>query len=67
MYKAPGHDGVHEFWFKRFSFIFHRLTQQPSKWLWKARILEWMTKEKITLIQKDHLPPKESSQAMKDQ
>ncbi len=51
--KTPGHDGIHGFWFKKFTSIHDRLALEMNKCLQRAHLLEWMTKERRTLIQKD--------------
>ena len=45
--------------------ICDRLAQQLSQWLEEARILEWMTKGKTNLIQKEPPPPKTHQQQLK--
>ena len=52
-WKAPGHDGIHGFWFKKFTFIHGRLALEMNRCLQAARVPEWITKGKTTLIQKD--------------
>ena len=52
-WKAPGHDGIHGFWFKKFTSILGRLALEMNRCLQDAHVLEWMTKGKTTLIQKD--------------
>ena len=49
-WKTPGHDG---FWFKISTFIHDRLALEMKRCLQGAHVSEWMTKAKITLIQKD--------------
>ena len=51
--KTPGHDGIHGFWFKRFTTIHDRLALEMSRYLQYAQVPEGMTKGKTTLIQKD--------------
>ena len=54
------HDSIHVFWFQKFSSIRDRLTLRMNICLEETDILEWMTKGKTTLIQKDpkkELPP----------
>ena len=48
-WKPPGLDGIHGFWFKKFTSIHDRLA--TDKCMQKTEIPEWMTK-KTTLIQK---------------
>ena len=52
-WKAPGHDGIHGFWFKKFTSIHGRLALEMNRCLQYAQVPEWMTKGKTTLIQKD--------------
>ena len=49
--KMSGHDGIHGFWFKKFTSIHDGL--EMNKCLQTAHVPEWMTKGKTTLIQKD--------------
>ena len=52
-WKAPGHDGLHGFWFKKFTSIHDRLALEMNRCLQDAQVPEWMTKGKTTLIQKE--------------
>ena len=52
-WKAPSHDGIHGFWFLKFTSIHDRLAIKMNRCLEETDISEWMTKGKITLIQKD--------------
>ena len=52
-WKTPGHDGIHGFWFKKFTSIYDRLALEMNKCLQTAYVPEWMTKGRNTLIQKD--------------
>ena len=52
-WKAPGHDGIHGFWFKKFTSIHDRLSLEMNRCLQDAHVPEWMTKGKTILIQKD--------------
>ena len=52
-WKTPDNDGIHGFWFKKFTSIHHRLALEMNKCLQGAHVPEWMTKGKIALIQKD--------------
>ena len=52
-WKIPGHDSIHKFCLKKFTFIHDRLAFELCKCLEETNILEWMTKAKIILIQKD--------------
>ena len=54
-WKSPGLDGIHGFWYKKFTSIYDRLAMEMNKCIQKTEIPEWMTKEKINLIQKDTL------------
>ena len=51
--KAPVHDGIHGFWFNKFTSIHRRLALEMNRCLQGAQVPEWMTKGKTTLIQKD--------------
>ena len=51
----PGHDGIHGFWFKKFTSIHDRLTLEMNRCQQGAHVPEWITKRKTTLIQKDPL------------
>ena len=42
--KMPGHDGIHRFWFKKFTSIQDRLAQEMNRCLRGAHVPEWMTK-----------------------
>ena len=48
-----GHDGIHGFWFKKFTFIHDRLALEINRTLQGAQVPEWITEGKTTLIQKD--------------
>ena len=52
-WETPGHDGIHGFWFKKFTSIHDRLVLEMNKCLQKAHVPDWMTKGRTTLIQKD--------------
>ena len=52
-WKTPGHDGIHVFWFRKFTSIHGRLALEMNRCLHGAQVPEWMTKGKTTLIQKD--------------
>ena len=49
----PDHDGIHGFWFKKFTSNHDRLTLEISRCLQGAQVPEWMTKGKSGLIQKE--------------
>ena len=49
----PGHDGIHGFWFKKFTSIHGRLPQEMNRCQQGEQVTDWMTKGKTTLIQKD--------------
>ena len=53
-WKAPGHNEIHGFWFKKFTSIHSRLALQMNRCLQGMQVPEWMTKGKTTLSQKDH-------------
>ena len=48
-----GLDGIHGFWFKKFTFIHDRLAIEMNRYLQEIDIPEWITKGMTTLIQKD--------------
>ena len=50
-WKAP--DGIHGFWFKKFTFMQGRLALEMNRCLQDAHAPEWTTKGKTTLIKKD--------------
>ena len=52
-WKTPGHDGIHGFWFKKFTSIHDRLVLEMNKCLQTAHVPNWMIKGRTTLIQKD--------------
>ena len=52
-WKTPGHDGIHGFWFKKFSFIHDILALEMNRCLHRSQVPEWMAKGKTTLIEKD--------------
>ena len=52
-WKAPGHDGIHGFWFKKLTSIHVTLALEINRCLQDTHVPEWMTKGKTTLIQKD--------------
>ena len=57
-WKAPGHDGIHGFWFKKFTSIHGRLSLEMNRCLQDVHVPESITKGKTTLIRKD--PRKET-------
>ena len=56
-WKTLVHDGIHGFWFKKFTYIHDRLTLEMNRCIQGAHVSKWMTKGKTTLIQKDPLRP----------
>ena len=52
-WKTPGHDGIHGFWFKKFTSIHCKLALEMNRCLQGTQVPEWMTKGNTTLIQKD--------------
>ena len=52
-WKAPRHDGIHGFWFKKFTSLHGRLVLEMDRCLQDEHVAEWMTKGKTTLTQKD--------------
>ena len=51
--KTPGHDGIHGFWFKKFTSVHSRLALEMNRCLQGVQVPDLMTKGKTTLIQKD--------------
>ena len=51
-WKASGHDGIYDFWFKKFTSIHERQALEMNRCLQGTQVPEWMTKGKTTLIQK---------------
>ena len=49
----PGHNGIHGFWFKKFTPIHDKLAIEMNRCLQEAGIPEWMTKRNNTYTQKD--------------
>ena len=49
-WKMPGHDGIHSFWFKRFTSIHNRLAQEMNRCLQGVQVPDLMAKGKTTLI-----------------
>ena len=52
-WKTQGHDGIHGFWFKKFTSIHGRVALEMNRCLQGAQVPEWMTKGMTTLNQKD--------------
>ena len=52
-WKTPGHDGIHGFWFKKFTSIHDRLALEMNRCLQDVQVPDWMTKGKTTIIPKD--------------
>ena len=50
--KTPGYDGIHGFWFKKFTSIHDRLALEMNKCLQTAHVPEWMIKART------HIDPK---------
>ena len=46
--KKPGHDGIHGFWFKKFTFIHDRLALEINRYLQGAQVPKWITEGKTT-------------------
>ena len=53
--KTPGHDGVHGFWFKKFTSIHDRLALEMNRCLQDAKVPDWMTKGKTTLSKRTQI------------
>ena len=51
----PGHNGIHGFWFKKFTAIHEKLALELNRCLQGATVPEYITKGKTILIQKDPL------------
>ena len=51
-WKTPGHDGIHGYWFKKFTSIHDKLAVEMSRFLQETNIPEWMTKGKTNLAEK---------------
>ena len=51
-WKTPDHDGIHGFWFKKFTSIHDRRGLEMNRCLQGAHVPEWMTKGKTTRILK---------------
>ena len=49
-WETPANDGIHGFWFKRFTSIHDRRALKMSKCLQTAHVSEWMTKGRTSLI-----------------
>ena len=52
-WKAPGRDGTHGFWFKKFTTLHDKLALEMNRCPHEAHVPEWITEGKTTLIQKD--------------
>ena len=52
-WKTSGHEGIHGFWFKKFTSIHDRVALEMNRCLQGAQVPDWVTKEKTTIIQKD--------------
>ena len=53
--KTPGYDGIHGFWFKKFTSTHDRQTLEMKRCQYEAHVPEKMTKGKTILIQNDTL------------
>ena len=51
--KTPGHDGIHDIWFKKSNPIHDTLALDMNKCFQEVQVPDWLTKEKATLIQED--------------
>ena len=47
-WKTPGHDGIHGFWFKKFTYIHDRLALEMNRCQQDAQVSDWMNKGKTT-------------------
>ena len=52
-WKMPGHDSIHGFWLKKFTYVHNRMAVEQRRCREKTNILEQMTKRKTNLIQED--------------
>ena len=52
-WKALGPDGVHGFWYKKFTSLHAQMATQLNECLAAGEVPEWMTKGRTVLIQKD--------------
>ena len=52
-WETPFHDGIHDFWFKKFTYIHGRQALEMNRFLQGAQVPNWVTKGKTILIQKD--------------
>ena len=52
-WKAPGPDGVHGFWYKRFSSLHAQTATQLNEYLAAGEVPKWMTRGRTVLIQRD--------------
>ena len=41
-WKTPGHDGIHGFWFKKFTFIHDRRALEMNRCLQDAQVPDWI-------------------------
>ena len=57
--KKLGHDGIHRFWFKKFTSILDRLALEMNRCTQGTHVPEWMTEGKTTLIKKTQSPPQQ--------
>ena len=44
-WKTPNQDGIHDFWFKKFTFIHDRLSLKMDRRLQGAHVPKWITKQ----------------------
>ena len=65
-WKTPGHDGIHGFWFKKFTTIHSRLVLEINRGLQEVHVSEWMTKGRTILVKKKKKPENESLQTTTD-
>ena len=52
-WQAQSHDGMHGFWFLKFTSTHEKIALEINRRLQRTRVPEWITKRKATLIQED--------------
>ena len=53
-WKAPGPDGVHGYWYKRFSSLHYQMATTLNECLAADQVPDWMTRGRTDLIQKEN-------------
>ena len=54
-WKAPGPDGVHDFWFKKLTNLHGRITNYVQDCVVTVKVTAWLTLGKTVVIMKDPL------------